>query len=176
VKRTAQTQVAVLGGLSIEPMSGYSLRQGIIETLGHFWSESYGQIYPALTDLESKGLVRRQGQGRTSGSRFEITSAGLIQLKAWLAEPFEPVPQRNAMLLRLFFGRHLGQDGCRRLLVDARGDAERRLVEYATIRAELAAATNDPDTKFFLITLAAGEAASKAVLAWTDEALALLDS
>jgi DNA-binding PadR family transcriptional regulator len=176
VKRTSQTQLAVLGGLSVEPMSGYALRQGITETLGHFWSESFGQIYPALAELESKGLVRRQGQGRTSGSRYEITDAGLAQLKEWLAEPFESAPQRNATLLRLFFGRHLGKDGCRKLLLDSRADAERRLAEYAVIRAELEAATNDPDAKFFLITLAAGEAASKAVLTWTDEAIALLDA
>jgi DNA-binding PadR family transcriptional regulator len=157
-------------------MSGYALRQGITETLGHFWSESFGQIYPALAELESKGLVRRQGEGRTSGSRFEITEAGLDQLRVWLAEPFESAPQRNATLLRLFFGRHLGNEGCRKLLLDAQADAERRLAEYATIRAELESATNDPDAKYFLITLAAGEAASKAALAWTEEAFALLDS
>ncbi len=175
MKRTSQTQLAVLGALSVEPMSGYALRQAIRETLGHFWSESFGQIYPALADLESKGLVRRLGQGQTSGSRFEITDTGLVQLKTLLVEPFDSSPPRNATLLRLFFGRHLGDDGCRRLLLDARADAERQLANYAYIRAELEAATDDPDAKYFLITLAAGEASGAAVLAWTDEALGILD-
>jgi DNA-binding PadR family transcriptional regulator len=159
-------------------MSGYALRQGIRETLGHFWSESFGQIYPALGELEAKGLVRRLGQGQTSGSQFEITDAGLGQLREWLAEPFEQAPLRNATLLRLFFGRHLGEDRCRALLADARAEAERMLGEYAMIRGELEGEikAGHPDAKFFLITLAAGEASSRAVLAWTDEAMKLLDS
>jgi DNA-binding PadR family transcriptional regulator len=177
VKRTSQTQLAVLGGLSVEPMTGYALRQAIQETLGHFWSESFGQIYPALATLESQGMVRRQGQGQTSGSRFEITDAGLAQLREWLGEPFEQAPARNALLLRLFFGRHLGEARCRELLIGVREDAERRLAEYVPIRAELegAIAVGDPDAKYFLITLASGEISSAAIVSWVEEALALLD-
>jgi Virulence activator alpha C-term len=122
--------------------------------------------------------VHRLGQGQTSGSQFEITEAGLDQLREWLAEPFEQAPLRNATLLRLFFGRHLGEDRCRALLTDARAEAERMLGEYAVIRAELECEikAGDPDAKFFLITLAAGEASSQATIAWTEEAMKLLAS
>jgi DNA-binding PadR family transcriptional regulator len=55
VKQPNQTELAILGGLSIEPMTGYALRENIRNVLGHFWSESYGQIYPTLTELERNG-------------------------------------------------------------------------------------------------------------------------
>jgi DNA-binding PadR family transcriptional regulator len=44
--RQAQTSTAVLGALSVEPMTGYEIRQVIADVLGHFWHESFGQIYP----------------------------------------------------------------------------------------------------------------------------------
>ena len=33
-----QTQMAVLGALSIAPMTGYALREQIRDTLGQFWA------------------------------------------------------------------------------------------------------------------------------------------
>ena len=42
------TPNALLGLLSLRPMSGYDIRQVISESIGYFWSESYGQIYPGL--------------------------------------------------------------------------------------------------------------------------------
>ena len=54
--RRSQTELAVLGALSTGPMSGYELRAAISEVLGHFWHESYGQIYPCLAALEEAGF------------------------------------------------------------------------------------------------------------------------
>ena len=59
MSRQSKTELAVLGALSVQPMSGYAVRAAITETLGHFWSESFGQIYPTLARLESDALVVR---------------------------------------------------------------------------------------------------------------------
>jgi DNA-binding PadR family transcriptional regulator len=174
--RTSQTQLAVLGALSIEPMTGYALRAAITETLGHFWSESFGQIYPTLSALEAGGYVRRTNPGRTSGSLFEITDAGLARLRELLAEPFEPPPPRNGLMLRLFFGRQLGASACRTLLEEALARAERGIAMYAAIRAEIQSEQTTPDTKYWLMTVAAGEHTSRAQADWAREALADLDS
>ncbi|WP_411722563.1 PadR family transcriptional regulator [Mycetocola sp.] len=48
--RSDQSQTAILGALSIMPMTGYTLREEIRDTLGHFWSESFGQIYSTLAE------------------------------------------------------------------------------------------------------------------------------
>ena len=50
----------LLGLLTIEPMSGYDLGQTIRASVGHFWNESYGQIYPNLKKLAAAGLCHRE--------------------------------------------------------------------------------------------------------------------
>lgn len=172
--RSSRTDLAVLGALSVQPMSGYAVRAAITETLGHFWSESFGQIYPALARLEAGGLVRAAGDGRTSGRVFEITDDGLARLRAMLAEPDEPAPPRNGLLLRLFFGRLLGPEVCRGLVRDVRARAEASLATYAALRREVEAEPDAGHRAYFLLTVAAGEHGARAQLAWADEALALL--
>ena len=103
--RKAQTETAVLGALSVEPMTGYAVREAIRDVLGHFWSESFGQIYPTLKSLEEQGFITRTGTERTGASVFHITAAGEEQLHALLEEPIQPVRPRNGLLLRLFFFR-----------------------------------------------------------------------
>lgn len=174
--RSSRTDLAVLGALSVQPMSGYAVRAAITETLGHFWSESFGQIYPALARLEAARLVRAAGDGRTSGRVFEITDDGLARLRAMLAEPDEPAPPRNGLLLRLFFGRLLGPDVCRDLVRDVRARAEASLATYAALRREVEAEPDAGNRAYFLVTVAAGEHGARAQVAWADEALALLEA
>lgn len=172
--RRAQTELAVLGALTVEPMSGYALRQAITETIGHFWSESFGQIYPTLARLETEGLVRRSGAGSTSGSTFALTAAGRKRLRQLLAEPIEEQPPRNGLLLRLFFGRHLGRDGCVALLEAAIADAEARLEHYRSVAGALDREPPSTDLPYWRITLAAGVHSATAQLAWAREALQAL--
>lgn len=174
VARTSQTETAVLGALSIEPMSGYALRATIVETLGHFWHESYGQIYPALARAEDAGHVRRRSGGRTSGSVFELTDAGRRRLRELLTEPVETGPARNALLLRLFFGNVLGPGACRELLADAERRAADALETYAAIRRELAHEDDDPGRPYRLLTLSYGEAMARALRQWARESAVVL--
>lgn len=173
--RASQTETAVLGGLSVMPMTGYALREAIREVLGHFWSESFGQIYPTLAELERQGHVRRVGSGRAGASTFAITPSGVARLKELLGEPIQQVPPRNGLMLRLFFGRHLGPDACRSLVLGARAEAERRLVQFEAIRHEPAQEETAGDRPYWLLTVSAGEHSARAVIGWADEALAALD-
>lgn len=182
--RSSQTHLAVLGALSVEPMTGYAVRAAITQTLGHFWSESFGQIYPTLTELTARGEIRPTEPGRTSGSRFELTDAGRSRLRELLAEPAAVSPPRNGLLLRLFLGGQLGSAHCRALVQESADLASAMLAGYATIRteteAEIAAARAADDTAaaasaaYRLLTLSAGEYAAHAHLAWAAETLATL--
>lgn len=174
--RGNQTETAVLGGLSVEPMTGYALREAIRDVLGHFWSESYGQIYPTLAELEHQRYVKRRGSSRPGSSTFVITASGRARLKELLAQPIQPVPPRNGLLLRLFFGRDLGPEACRTLVLEARADAERRLAQYEDIRHEIDLDVNHVENRpFWLLTVSAGEHTTRAAIAWADEAIAVLD-
>jgi DNA-binding PadR family transcriptional regulator len=174
--RANQTETAVLGGLSVEPMTGYALREAIKDVLGHFWSESFGQIYPTLTELERRGHVRRRGSARAGSSTFAITASGKARLRELLTQPVQPSPPRNGLMLRLFFGRQLGPEVCRSMVLEARADAERRLTQYQAIRHELELEEDHTqDRPYWLLTVSAGEHSARAAIAWADDALASLD-
>lgn len=174
--RSSQTHMAVLGVLSTEPMTGYALRQEIRDALGHFWSESFGQIYPALAELERLGFVKRDGATKTGSSTFAITPSGTRRLRELLAQPIQATPPRNGLLLRLYFGRALGVDACRALIADAKADAQRRLLEFDDLADQLA---NEPryadDAPFWLLTISAGRHSARAAIAWAEQCLSTLD-
>ena len=173
--RSDQTQAAVLGALSVMPMTGYALRSEIRDTLGHFWSESFGQIYPALAELERQGLVERRGAERTGSSTFAITPAGTDRLLDLLLEPAQATPPRNGLLLRLFFGRQLGPSACRTLVLRAREQAQQQLAQLQAVRRELRGdREHAADSPYWLLTVSAGEHTARATIAWADETLAAL--
>jgi DNA-binding PadR family transcriptional regulator len=174
--RANQTETAVLGALSVGPMTGYALREAIRDVLGHFWSESFGQIYPTLAELERQRRVKRRGSSRPGSSTFAITPSGRARLKQLLAQPIRPVPPRNGLMLRLFFGRQLGSETCRSLVLEARADAQRRLAQYDAIRHQLELEKDHAgDRPYWLLTVSAGEHTARAAIAWADEALVALD-
>jgi len=175
VPRSDQSQTAILGALSIMPMSGYALRERIRDTLGHFWSESFGQIYPTLAELERQGMVRRS-LGDSRSTTFEITDVGINRLRELLAEPAQASRPRNGLLLRLFFGAQLGAGRCRQLVLESREQAEGRLAGLATARADLMGDPGlAPDAPYILLTISAGEHSARAAIDWADDALAALD-
>jgi DNA-binding PadR family transcriptional regulator len=175
MSRQATTELAVLGALSVQPMSGYAVRAAIAETLGHFWSESFGQIYPTLSRLEADGLVVRDAEGKTSGSTYRLTASGRRRLVALLQEPIASAPPRNGTLLRLFFGELLGADAARELLEDARARAEQQLDVLDAIRTELEMEiADDEGARYRLVTVLAGQHSARAQIAWAHESLALL--
>jgi DNA-binding PadR family transcriptional regulator len=156
------------------PMTGYAVREAIRDVLGHFWSESFGQIYPTLADLERAGHVTRGGSKGTGSSVFVITSSGETRLRELLSEPIQPVQPRNGLMLRLFFGRQLGPEACRALLIEAKADAQQRLAGYEGIREEILGEGAE-DAPYWLLTVSAGEHTTRAFIAWVDESLAALD-
>jgi len=175
MSKMSQTELAVLGALSVQSMSGYAVRAAITGTLGHFWGESFGQIYPTIARLEGAGFVERDVAGKTSGSTFGLTLAGRKRLVELLAEPSPSAPPRNGTLLRLFFGSLLGPEVCQQILDDARMRAEQQLAELDAIAHEVRAEVRaDPDARYRLLTVLAGQHSARAQIAWVEESLELL--
>ena len=173
--RQAQTATAVLGALSVESMTGYEIRQVIASVLGHFWHESFGQIYPCLTELETDGHVRSSPGDRPRSVRYEITDAGRARLRDLLREAPVQQPPRNGTLLRVFFGRALPPDDLSALLDAEEAGTRVRLEGYAAIRADLASqAAHAEHSPYWLATLRAGELDAEAHLQWLRETRAAL--
>lgn len=173
--RSSQTDLAVLAVLSVEPLTGYAVREAVTSHLGAFWSESFGQIYPALARLRADGLVAADAGARGGSTLHRLTPAGRARLVELMREAPVATPPRNGILLRLFFGDVLGVAACRELVAESRARAEQQLALLAAVRAE---AENDEAEQrpFRLMTISAGEHSARAAVAWADETLAALDA
>jgi len=109
-KRSSSSMEVLLGLLSIESMSGYDLGQTIRTSVGHFWNESYGQIYPNLKKLAAGGFVTskvERQEGKPDRQVYSITRKGRERLAKWLAVRPQPEIPRNELLLKLFFGEQV---------------------------------------------------------------------
>ncbi len=178
--RLVSLKHAVLGFLSIAPMTGYDLRKHMDESVAHFWPADQAQIYRTLGHLAAEGLVDVRTipqDGKPDRREHSITPAGLAELDDWLTSPVEYVPSREAFLVRLFFVGRLGPERTRAVL-DERAAEARELIavlehtQAATDQA-LAAAGITPslDIRLRIATLANGLVHARAELAWVDDLL-----
>lgn len=173
--RENRSQYAILGALTLTPMSGYDLKQFADESVRHFWAESFGQIYPILRRLEAEGLVERQ-PGASASKRerivYAITDAGRTALARWLAEPARHEVGRSEVLLKLFFARNGPPGTAERVLRAFRAEQVVRLERYAAVERRLRAEhSTSVDLPYWLVTLSYGRHTSRALIAWCDESL-----
>jgi DNA-binding PadR family transcriptional regulator len=171
-----RSRYAVLGALSLKPMSGYDIRGFFAQSVSYFWAESYGQIYPVLKGLHRDGLVRplakRQASRRTV---YQITKRGRQVLATWLAEPVEPQPGRTEILLKLFFAREAPPGAAAKLLEQFRQRQESLAATYSKIVERITVEhAGNPNLPYWLITLSYGSHVSRALLQWCKETKAIL--
>lgn len=96
----------VLGMLRKGARSGYDIKQAVEISTRFFWTISPAQIYPALRQLESDGLVRgaEAPHGRRQRRVYELTRAGEAALADWVADTGDAsLELRDLGLLKLFF-------------------------------------------------------------------------
>jgi DNA-binding PadR family transcriptional regulator len=128
---------AILGFLTLEPTSGYTLKQRFDGSVGSFWSATQSQIYRELHALAAEGLVAVKaisGEGKPDRKVYSLTAAGRSALAHWLEEPLEPLFLRHPLLLKLVFSSEVPAKKLDALLAHygegvaaARADYEARL-------------------------------------------------
>jgi DNA-binding PadR family transcriptional regulator len=174
-RRTSSGAQALLGLLTIEPMSGYDLGCVVRASIGHLWSESYGQIYPNLKKLAANGLVdckTEKHKGRPDRRIYSITKKGREQLAEWLRIPPQPEIPRNEMLLKLFFGSHVPVQ----ILI---GNVERMAEHHHALLEKFKKTEKDeidrnmqyPDAPFWKMAARYGQIEMEAHLKWAEETL-----
>jgi PadR family transcriptional regulator, regulatory protein AphA len=173
------TEFAILGLLAGGPRSGYDIKKDVEERLSHFWSQSYGHIYPMLRRLEEHGLVAmtvERQDGRPDRKVYSITGDGRRSLEDAFVEPPAPPLPRNELLLRIFMGRHAPEGLLLRDVRDYRLRVERTLSGLRSIETRLGAeAPARVDRAYWGLTLRYGVAVFEAIAAWCDEAEAQLE-
>lgn len=176
--RENRTRYVVLGMLATEPMTGYRLRKAIAGSVGHFWQESYGQLYPTLRRLVDEGLVdahaTRGGPGR-GGAVYHVTRAGRAALAAWLALPPVLEPARNEILLKVFFAGAVPPEVTARNLEGVAEAVRQQRSQLEAIAGAMdAAPVKHPDSPYWRLTLDYGLESMRGALEWIEHAQAVI--
>jgi DNA-binding PadR family transcriptional regulator len=164
----------LLGLLAIKPMSGYDLGLTIRESIGHFWNESYGQIYPNLKKLAAREFVTskiERQKGKPDRHIYSITRKGRERLKQWLGVPPQPEIPRNELLLKLFFSAQVSPDIPIEYL-ERMVDTERGLLQqFWQVHDTIARNRQYPDTPYWKMAARFGQIELEAHLRWAEETL-----
>jgi DNA-binding PadR family transcriptional regulator len=159
-------------------MSGYDLGHAVRASIGFFWNESYGQIYPNLKRLAAAGLVAAKTErqkGKPDRQIYSITPKGRAHLAQWLAVEPQPEVPRNELLLKLFFGMQASPEA---LIGYVERMAER---EAAILRKleqveheQIASLERYPDAPYWKMAARFGQLELEAHLRWARETIAAL--
>lgn len=164
----------LLGLLTVAPMSGYDLGQTIRASVGFFWNESYGQIYPNLKTLAAEGLVTAKTErqkGKPDRHIYSITKKGRERLAAWLAIAPQPEIPRNELLLKLFFGAQV-PTAILIGYVEQMVERERSFVQkFTEVEETVSAQEQYPDTPYWKMAARFGQMELEAHLRWGEETL-----
>lgn len=177
--RERNTGYVLLGVIAqMGQASGYEAQRFIAESIGNFWRESFGQIYPELNRLAAEGLIAATadaegpGRGRT---RYKVTARGRRLLTEWLDRPAQEQPPRQEVILKVFFGAIGGEDMVRAQLDAEEARQHQRLLALDGLGEMLVRDyASDPDLPYSLMSVRAGQRAAQARLAWVEECRQLL--
>jgi PadR family transcriptional regulator, regulatory protein AphA len=131
---------AILGFLSLEPMSGYTLKQRFDGSVRSFWTATQSQIYRELHALGQEGLVEFatvRGDGKPDAKVYSLTRDGRSALERWLEEPLEPMVLRHPLLLKLVFAAEVAPQRLGALL-------DAYVAEMRATRAEYRSRLDEP--------------------------------
>jgi DNA-binding PadR family transcriptional regulator len=172
------TVESLLGLLSLGPMSGYEMRQRMERSTANFWTESYGQIYPALKKMVKDGLATVEEQSKDGRAKkvYRLTDAGERRLRTWLGVEARPQVRRNELLLKVFFGDRAERGAIAAQVVAERERCEDDMhrFEAALLRMEMEHARH-PAMPYWRMAVRCGMIHAKATMEWCDETFAELE-
>ncbi len=164
----------LLGSLSEKPLTGYDLKKVVDGAISHFWRAELSQIYPTLKQMQEQGLITCDVQ--TRNKVYHITDAGRQELTRWLKEPAGLIPQREPLMVKVYFASKLLNREILSVIEDRKKQHEKVLVEYqealagASDMADAMPAEEARDFRIKLLTLRAGILYHQSWISWCDEA------
>ncbi len=117
------------------PCTTYQVRKVFLASDNPSWSGSVGSIYPLVSRLERKGLLKSEpsGQGRRRSRHYTLTKNGLRSLRNWLDCGEDPVVTGvppDPLRTRVLFLSALPPSRRKAFLELAREGVESRLAGY----------------------------------------------
>jgi DNA-binding PadR family transcriptional regulator len=166
----AATEAAVLGLLVSRERSGYDLEKLARQSVGYFWAPARSQIYAVLPRLVAAGLAEPLDLVQDRGPAkqlYGITAPGHEALERWLEDgPIGPEPDRNLLLLKVFFGELMRPERLREQIRERRLEAEQLKADLMEIEKD--AAERGSAGRFAALTRRYGYEWADAVIRWAD--------
>jgi DNA-binding PadR family transcriptional regulator len=160
---------ALLGVLAEGPRTGYSLVRHLAQSIAYAWPAGHSQVYPELARLREAGLIRETGSAPRGGRVYELTDAGLEEVRRWLRETEPSRTVRNEATLRLFFLWLLEPEEAEAYLRGEADSSRAALAEFETIAAQ--PDPDNPKTRAYRIALELGIRDARARLEWAEWSL-----
>ncbi|MCR9079199.1 MAG: PadR family transcriptional regulator [Hyphomonadaceae bacterium] len=169
-----RTKFAILSLLRLGPLSGAEIKDYCQSRFGQFWSESYGQIYPALNLLCEQGLIRKLEDDEIGKSKkYEILDTGRTFLREWVETPSSDRLVRDELILKMFSASMVAPETLLSEIESALSKNAENMakIEFgiATLR-EMNAAKSDAG--YWALILRSGQLMASARQAWLEEVLA----
>lgn len=177
MSKGTKTRYALLGILTLGPSSGYDIKKAMERSTDHFWREGDGSIYPILKQLLEEGLVTCELANVESDKPkkiYTITNDGQRELEDWLSQDPVLLPQRNELLLKVFFGWNVDNQVTVRHITKFQQFCKSILENFADIEKLHFPKPLSGGKMFRYLTLRAGITYTEASLAWCDDALRML--
>ena len=168
--------MVILGLLSHEDLTGYDIKKRIDTGISFFWKGSFGNIYPALKEMEGQGLISKKdtsvgGRERIS---YHITSSGKTVLKNWLKDEQTNNELRYETLLKLFFGGNLDKKVSIHNIEVFENQINNDLKLLRGFAAKLKPNLDETDHLYFYLTVSFGIETYEAHLRWCKKAKEML--
>jgi DNA-binding PadR family transcriptional regulator len=174
---------AILGFLSISPLTGYDLKKAFDQSVRHFWPANQSQIYRTLAELDDDGLVTKDviaREDRLDMKVYHLSEAGLAELRRWLAAPLPSQDTREPLLIQVFFAGQITDAELLGVLQHQRAEAEAVLAALTAIyhqQAAVLSTAGSPRSAFFSsLTLEYGLAAYAALRRWLLAAIRRIEN
>lgn len=136
------TTYAVLGLVSIRPMTGYELAAYAERSIGNFFPLTRSHIYSELDRLGRLGLLEATeiAQDNAPTKRvYKITPDGSDELRHWLKDAvMKEERSRSLFLVRIFFGDRMSPERLAALLDEFESAAQARRDRLAAMVDKLA--------------------------------------
>jgi DNA-binding PadR family transcriptional regulator len=170
---------AILASLVDRSCSGYDLAKQFDGSVGYFWAASHQQIYRELSKLEAQGWITSEAipqEGRPDKKLYSVTQLGEQQLKSWIAQPCEPAPIKDDLLVKMFAGYTVSPQTILAEVEQHREAHQKRLSEYKTLERRYFENPQELSlqAKFQYLTLLNGISYETNWLAWCEKAIQLL--
>ena len=162
----------ILGLLSHEDLTGYDIKKRIDGAISFFWKGSFGNIYPALKDMEAQRLISKNDTSVGGRERitYKITKVGENALKNWLKEEQVENELKYETLLKLFFGAseraEVSVHNIEVFEKQIQNDLKLLKVYYEALEKSI----DDKDHVYYLLTVSFGIETYEAYLKWCNNA------